>query len=143
MGRAHRAKPPEAIAAERGLLMTNPPYGERLGELPELVRLLPMGEKAKALFLVEHWHCTGNPNLPGHRLGLRAHKQYALKNGALDAKLLLMEIATRTASTPDSDSVSSVSENAGEAQQTSTSAKPAVSEMPKCLPIDWRKTKNV
>ena len=120
---------PEAITAERGLLMTNPPYGERLGELPELVRLYAqLGEKAKALF--PGWILalfTGNPDL-GHRLGLRAHKQYALKNGALDAKLLLMEIATRTASTPDSDSVSSVSENAGEAQQTSTSAKPAVSE---------------
>lgn len=120
---------PETITAERGLLITNPPYGERLGELPELVRLYAqLGEKAKALF--PSWTLalfTGNPDL-GHRLGLRAHKQYALKNGALDAKLLLMEIATHTASMPGSDSVSSVSENGGEAQQTSTSAKPAVSE---------------
>ncbi|WP_219863218.1 bifunctional 23S rRNA (guanine(2069)-N(7))-methyltransferase RlmK/23S rRNA (guanine(2445)-N(2))-methyltransferase RlmL [Vreelandella piezotolerans] len=86
---------PETLTAEQGLLITNPPYGERLGELPELVRLYAqLGEKAKALF--PGWTLalfTGNPDL-GHRLGLRAHKQYALKNGALDAKLLLMEIAS-------------------------------------------------
>ncbi|MBS3666819.1 bifunctional 23S rRNA (guanine(2069)-N(7))-methyltransferase RlmK/23S rRNA (guanine(2445)-N(2))-methyltransferase RlmL [Vreelandella boliviensis] len=84
---------PETLTAERGLLITNPPYGERLGELPELVRLYAqLGEKSKALF--PGWTLavfTGNPDL-GHRLGMRAHKQYALKNGALDAKLLLMEI---------------------------------------------------
>ncbi|CAO1661187.1 bifunctional 23S rRNA (guanine(2069)-N(7))-methyltransferase RlmK/23S rRNA (guanine(2445)-N(2))-methyltransferase RlmL [Halomonas sp. NYA30] len=84
---------PETLTAESGLLITNPPYGERLGELPELVRLYAqLGEKAKALFT--GWTLavfTGNPDL-GHRLGMRAHKQYALKNGALDAKLLLMEI---------------------------------------------------
>ncbi|WP_018916659.1 bifunctional 23S rRNA (guanine(2069)-N(7))-methyltransferase RlmK/23S rRNA (guanine(2445)-N(2))-methyltransferase RlmL [Vreelandella zhanjiangensis] len=86
---------PETLSAESGLLITNPPYGERLGELPELVRLYSqLGEKAKALF--PGWTLamfTGNPDL-GHRLGLRAHKQYALKNGALDAKLLLMDIGT-------------------------------------------------
>jgi 23S rRNA (guanine2445-N2)-methyltransferase / 23S rRNA (guanine2069-N7)-methyltransferase len=84
---------PETLTAESGLLITNPPYGERLGELPELVRLYAqLGEKAKALF--PGWTLalfTGNPDL-GHRLGMRAHKQYALKNGALDAKLLLMDI---------------------------------------------------
>lgn len=84
---------PDALTAERGLLITNPPYGERLGELPELVRLYAqLGEKAKTLF--PGWTLavfTGNPDL-GHRLGMRAHKQYALKNGALEAKLLLMEI---------------------------------------------------
>ncbi|WP_106373422.1 bifunctional 23S rRNA (guanine(2069)-N(7))-methyltransferase RlmK/23S rRNA (guanine(2445)-N(2))-methyltransferase RlmL [Vreelandella songnenensis] len=87
---------PEELAAPSGLLITNPPYGERLGELPELVRLYSqLGEKAKALF--PGWTLalfTGNPDL-GHRLGLRAHKQYALKNGALDAKLLLMAIGAQ------------------------------------------------
>lgn len=86
---------PETLTAGSGLLITNPPYGERLGELPELVRLYAqLGEKAKALF--PGWTLavfTGNPDL-GHRLGMRAHKQYALKNGALEAKLLLMEIGS-------------------------------------------------
>ncbi|CAD5269130.1 MULTISPECIES: bifunctional 23S rRNA (guanine(2069)-N(7))-methyltransferase RlmK/23S rRNA (guanine(2445)-N(2))-methyltransferase RlmL [Halomonadaceae] len=84
---------PETLTAESGLLITNPPYGERLGELPELVRLYAqLGDKAKALF--PGWTLavfTGNPDL-GHRLGMRAHKQYALKNGPLEARLLLMEI---------------------------------------------------
>ncbi|NDL70662.1 bifunctional 23S rRNA (guanine(2069)-N(7))-methyltransferase RlmK/23S rRNA (guanine(2445)-N(2))-methyltransferase RlmL [Vreelandella alkaliphila] len=120
---------PETMTAERGLLITNPPYGERLGELPELVRLYAqLGEKAKALF--PGWTLalfTGNPDL-GHRLGLRAHKQYALKNGALDAKLLLMDIASHTASQPDNVSDLSVSENGEVAQQVSAIAKSAVSE---------------
>ncbi|RUR33840.1 bifunctional 23S rRNA (guanine(2069)-N(7))-methyltransferase RlmK/23S rRNA (guanine(2445)-N(2))-methyltransferase RlmL [Vreelandella nanhaiensis] len=92
---------PETLTETNGLLITNPPYGERLGELPELVRLYSqLGEKAKALF--PGWTLalfTGNPDL-GHRLGLRAHKQYALKNGALDAKLLLMDIGVQNA-TPE------------------------------------------
>ena len=91
---------PETVTAESGLLITNPPYGERLGELPELVRLYAqLGEKSKALF--PGWTLavfTGNPDL-GHRLGMRAHKQYALKNGALDAKLLLMEVGDKPSPT--------------------------------------------
>ncbi|WP_089792749.1 bifunctional 23S rRNA (guanine(2069)-N(7))-methyltransferase RlmK/23S rRNA (guanine(2445)-N(2))-methyltransferase RlmL [Halomonas korlensis] len=77
----------------RGLLITNPPYGERLGELPELVRLYgQLGERVKAAF--PGWQLaviTANPDL-GHRIGLRAHKVYSLKNGPLDARLLLMQV---------------------------------------------------
>ena len=116
---------PETLTAEQGLLITNPPYGERLGELPELVRLYAqLGEKAKALF--PGWTLamfTGNPDL-GHRLGLRAHKQYALKNGALDAKLLLMEIGSVRPAPQESGEPS----EAGVAPQASSTAKPAVSE---------------
>ena len=116
---------PETLTAEQGLLITNPPYGERLGELPELVRLYAqLGEKAKALF--PGWTLamfTGNPDL-GHRLGLRAHKQYSLKNGALDAKLLLMEIGSARPAPQESGEPS----EAGVAPQASSTAKPAVSE---------------
>ncbi len=112
---------PETLSAERGLLITNPPYGERLGELPELVRLYSqLGEKAKALF--PGWTLamfTGNPDL-GHRLGLRAHKQYALKNGALDAKLLLMDIGV-----PATDSGAQAE---GKGVDTPPKTAPAVSE---------------
>lgn len=112
---------PETLTAEQGLLITNPPYGERLGELPELVQLYAqLGEKAKALF--PGWTLalfTGNPDL-GHRLGLRAHKQYALKNGALDAKLLLMAVASHVAR----DETKSDEEGPA----TMPPAKPAVSE---------------
>ncbi|GGW44401.1 bifunctional 23S rRNA (guanine(2069)-N(7))-methyltransferase RlmK/23S rRNA (guanine(2445)-N(2))-methyltransferase RlmL [Vreelandella hamiltonii] len=114
---------PVDLTAEQGLLITNPPYGERLGELPELVRLYAqLGEKAKALF--PGWMLalfTGNPDL-GHRLGLRAHKQYALKNGALDAKLLMMQIGAARESAVPSDSATT------EALAPERPAKPAVSE---------------
>ncbi|HSH56381.1 MAG TPA: bifunctional 23S rRNA (guanine(2069)-N(7))-methyltransferase RlmK/23S rRNA (guanine(2445)-N(2))-methyltransferase RlmL [Halomonas sp.] len=88
-----------------GLVITNPPYGERLGELPELVTLYALlGERVRAAF--PGWQLavfTGNPDL-GHRIGLRAHKQYALRNGPLEAKLLLMAVPERqdgqTAATP-------------------------------------------
>ncbi|SHJ91945.1 bifunctional 23S rRNA (guanine(2069)-N(7))-methyltransferase RlmK/23S rRNA (guanine(2445)-N(2))-methyltransferase RlmL [Halomonas caseinilytica] len=80
-----------------GLLITNPPYGERLGELPELVELYAqLGERARGAF--PGWRLalfTANPDL-GHRTGLRAHKHYSLKNGPLDARLLLMDIPRET-----------------------------------------------
>lgn len=90
------ARPEEAPGT--GLIMTNPPYGERLGELPELVALYgDLGQRLKREF--GGWTLalfTGNPDL-GHRLGLRAHKQYAFKNGPLDCKLLLADIAAGSA----------------------------------------------
>lgn len=81
-----------------GLVITNPPYGERLGELPELVTLYArLGERVRAAF--PGWQLavfTANPDL-GHRIGLRAHKQYALRNGPLEAKLLLMAVPEQVA----------------------------------------------
>ncbi|MGR2738965.1 bifunctional 23S rRNA (guanine(2069)-N(7))-methyltransferase RlmK/23S rRNA (guanine(2445)-N(2))-methyltransferase RlmL [Billgrantia sp. Q4P2] len=76
-----------------GLVITNPPYGERLGELPELVSLYrELGEGVRNAF--PGWRLavfTANPDL-GHRIGMRADKQYSLKNGPLEAKLLLMDV---------------------------------------------------
>ncbi|MGM0702264.1 MAG: bifunctional 23S rRNA (guanine(2069)-N(7))-methyltransferase RlmK/23S rRNA (guanine(2445)-N(2))-methyltransferase RlmL [Pseudomonadota bacterium] len=86
-------RPEELGEAARGLVITNPPYGERLGELPELVSLYAeLGEGVRRAF--PGWRLavfTANPDL-GHRLGLRADKQYALNNGPLEAKLLLLDV---------------------------------------------------
>ncbi|MCE8032475.1 bifunctional 23S rRNA (guanine(2069)-N(7))-methyltransferase RlmK/23S rRNA (guanine(2445)-N(2))-methyltransferase RlmL [Billgrantia tianxiuensis] len=86
-------RPAELGEETRGLVMTNPPYGERLGELPELVSLYrELGEGVRRAF--PGWRLavfTANPDL-GHRIGLRADKQYSLKNGPLEAKLLLMDV---------------------------------------------------
>lgn len=91
--------------ATTGLVMTNPPYGERLGELPALVPLYAsLGERMKRHF--GGWTLgmfTGNPDL-GHRLGLRAHRQYAFRNGQLDCKLLMIDVAARERAV-DEDSV--------------------------------------
>lgn len=79
--------------ARPGLLVTNPPYGERLSdeqELRPLYRLL--GNKLKQEFV--GWHAamfTGNPEL-GKTMGIRAKKNYALFNGALPCKLFLFDI---------------------------------------------------
>ncbi|TFH86371.1 bifunctional 23S rRNA (guanine(2069)-N(7))-methyltransferase RlmK/23S rRNA (guanine(2445)-N(2))-methyltransferase RlmL [Billgrantia azerbaijanica] len=77
----------------RGLVIANPPYGERLGELPELVSLYAeLGAGVCRAF--PGWRLavfTANPDL-GHRIGLRADRQYALNNGPLEAKLLLMDV---------------------------------------------------
>lgn len=95
-GLAELACPQGLEGAPAGLVITNPPYGERLGELPELVTLYAqLGDGVRAAF--PGWRLavfTGNPDL-GHRIGLRAHKQYALRNGPLDTKLLLMAVPQR------------------------------------------------
>lgn len=98
-----------------GLVITNPPYGERLGELPEVVPIYTaLGERLRAEF--EGWQLalfTGNPDL-GHRTGLRATKQYAFKNGPLDCKLLMIPVMVESASRGASVQVSAKSGSAGE-----------------------------
>ena len=86
----HVAPPP---GFELGLVITNPPYGERLGErdaMPKLYRAL--GEALKQRFA--GWHAAvlaGDAEL-GHAIPLRASKKYALYNGALETVLLLFEL---------------------------------------------------
>lgn len=76
-----------------GLLITNPPYGERLGAEAELVHLYRhLGESLKAHFT--GWQAaifTGNPEL-GKRMGIRSNKKYALYNGTIPAQLLLFDV---------------------------------------------------
>lgn len=76
-----------------GLLVVNPPYGERLGEMPELQKLYTLlGERLKKDFV--GWQAavfTGNPEL-GKTMGLRARKHYALFNGAIPCQLLLFDV---------------------------------------------------
>ncbi|MBA2651211.1 MAG: bifunctional 23S rRNA (guanine(2069)-N(7))-methyltransferase RlmK/23S rRNA (guanine(2445)-N(2))-methyltransferase RlmL [Tatlockia sp.] len=75
-------------AHEKGLIITNPPYGERLGELTQLV---PLYHQLGAT-LHEHYQgweaavLTSNPML-SKAIGLRASKHYTLFNGALECKL--------------------------------------------------------
>lgn len=77
-----------------GLVVVNPPYGERLGEVEELQPLYTLlGDRLKAGFV--GWKAavfTGNPDL-GKVMGIRAKKFYALYNGALPCKLLLLDVS--------------------------------------------------
>jgi len=76
-----------------GLLLVNPPYGERLGDEASLVPLyLQLGEILREHFL--GWRAslfTGNPEL-AFKVGVRATKQYVLYNGALPCKLYNFEV---------------------------------------------------
>ena len=79
--------------SEKGLLITNPPYGERLGDTPSLMFLYrTLGERLKQDFA--HWRAavfTGNPDLC-RVMKLRAEKQYRLFNGTIDSRLLLFTV---------------------------------------------------
>jgi 23S rRNA (guanine2445-N2)-methyltransferase / 23S rRNA (guanine2069-N7)-methyltransferase len=75
------------------LVVSNPPYGERLGEEAALRPLYTLlGDQLKQQ--CEGWKAavlTSNPQL-GKEMGLRSKKQYALFNGALPAQLLLFDV---------------------------------------------------
>ena len=77
-----------------GLVLSNPPYGVRLGNEAGLVSLYrTLGTALKTEFL--GWQAgviTGNPEL-GKTMGLRAHKQYRFYNGPIPSRLLLFDIA--------------------------------------------------
>ncbi|MBW0145945.1 bifunctional 23S rRNA (guanine(2069)-N(7))-methyltransferase RlmK/23S rRNA (guanine(2445)-N(2))-methyltransferase RlmL [Marinobacter arenosus] len=87
--------------SSRGLVLTNPPYGERLSERRELGALYgALGDTVKRL--VPGWRLgvfTGAPEY-GKSIGLRSYKQYRLFNGKLPAQLLLFEIDEASAMTP-------------------------------------------
>ncbi|MGH8371374.1 MAG: THUMP domain-containing protein [Gammaproteobacteria bacterium] len=89
-----------ALAANRlpprlrpGLVVTNPPYGERLGEVETLGPLYAgLGSWLKNQCL--GWKAgviTSNPEL-GKQIGIRARKLNAFYNGALECKLLQFDV---------------------------------------------------
>ena len=84
-----------------GLILTNPPYGERLkadGRIASLYRML--GERVRAC--ATGWRLgvfTAVPEM-GHQIGLRSYRQYRLFNGALEASLLLFEVSAAQYRTP-------------------------------------------
>ncbi len=78
---------------QKGLVICNPPYGERLGDEASLLYLYQnLGERLRQACL--GWEAavfTAALDL-GKRMGIRSHKQYAFWNGALPCKLLLIKV---------------------------------------------------
>ncbi|MDD5035167.1 MAG: bifunctional 23S rRNA (guanine(2069)-N(7))-methyltransferase RlmK/23S rRNA (guanine(2445)-N(2))-methyltransferase RlmL [Methylococcaceae bacterium] len=76
-----------------GLLVVNPPYGERLGDAQTLGALYTeLGQTLQTHF--QGWKAsvfTGNPDL-AFKLGIRARRFYKLYNGALECKLFNFEV---------------------------------------------------
>jgi 23S rRNA (guanine2445-N2)-methyltransferase / 23S rRNA (guanine2069-N7)-methyltransferase len=86
----------EAIPTQRwipGLVICNPPYGERLGDTKEVALLYEQfGDILKKHFL--GWQAgliISNPEL-GFRLGIRSRRPTTFYNGALECKLLRLTI---------------------------------------------------
>lgn len=78
----------------KGLLVCNPPYGERLGDTTQLV---PVYQQLGTVLhrFYQGWKAavlTSNPVL-AKAIGLRAGKQYTLYNGPLDCKLYCLDIS--------------------------------------------------
>jgi 23S rRNA (guanine2445-N2)-methyltransferase / 23S rRNA (guanine2069-N7)-methyltransferase len=84
---------PAGLGHAGGLVVTNPPYGKRLGDVEALVPTYEtLGERLKQSFA--GWEAavfTGNAELGAH-LGLRAHRVNTFFNGPLECKLLLFHI---------------------------------------------------
>ncbi|KZZ30280.1 hypothetical protein A3752_17305, partial [Oleiphilus sp. HI0081] len=78
---------------QAGLLLTNPPYGERLGEINLLKTLYGvLGELFERDLL--GWSAgvfTGNADL-GKAICWRSYKQYKLFNGAIESQLILFSL---------------------------------------------------
>lgn len=83
--------PPKGTPA--GLLVTNPPYGERIGDETALIPLYgEIGHVLKERF--GGWKAavfTGNPRL-GREIGIRPEKTHVFYNGPLRCELLTFEI---------------------------------------------------
>jgi 23S rRNA (guanine2445-N2)-methyltransferase / 23S rRNA (guanine2069-N7)-methyltransferase len=85
--------PPTHQDITAGLVITNPPYGERLGEQESLKHLYAhLGARLREHFT--GWEAavfTGNPDL-GKSMGLRSFKQYRLFNGPIPSQLLRFHV---------------------------------------------------
>lgn len=90
----NQAQPePDIHQGHKGLVVINPPYGERLGEEDEVKALyVQIGETLKKSFV--GWQAavlTCNKEL-GLYLGLKAKRDHAFFNGAMECKLFRFEV---------------------------------------------------
>lgn len=88
--------------ADPGLVVTNPPYGERLGVEGELgVLYTLLGDVLKRGFPGwSSWVLCGNPVL-AKRIGLRAVRRHVLWNGPIECRLLDIPISAKPVESTD------------------------------------------
>lgn len=93
---AEHLQRPEGV--DKGLVVCNPPYGERLGERQALAPLYrALGDRLRSGFVGWQAGIIVADDELGHALGLRAHKRYTLYNGALECRLLTFDLAAAPA----------------------------------------------
>lgn len=84
---------PKRSFASGGVLVTNPPYGERLKDSHLEVLYATLGDVLRRRFL--GWNAyvlTGNLDL-GRKIGLRPQRRFPLWNGPIECRLLSFPIA--------------------------------------------------
>jgi 23S rRNA (guanine2445-N2)-methyltransferase / 23S rRNA (guanine2069-N7)-methyltransferase len=90
---ANKFTPPTHHGNQYGIIVTNPPYGERLQGEEDLTQFYrDLGAVLRERFL--NWDMamlSGNPAL-GKELGIHSHKQYNFFNGTLACKLLMFHL---------------------------------------------------
>jgi len=115
---------------EHGLVVTNPPYGERLGEEPTLFFLYQhLGERLKADFA--GWQAavfTGNPELC-KMMKLAADKTYKLYNGAIPSQLQIFNIRARAESQVSSEPLQVSGSDSVDAVEAVSPPEPAATEL--------------
>ena len=81
---------PAPTGVDAGVLIANPPYGERLGEVEELAAFYPrLGDALKRNFTGwQCWFFSGDPALP-KLIRLQAKRRIPLYNGPLECRLYL------------------------------------------------------
>lgn len=93
-------------AEQKGTLICNPPYGERLGTTPALIALYSvLGERLKQQF--PQWNVSifsAEPSLLDC-LRLRSYRQFKAKNGPLDCVQKNYQISDRTSPLNDSEAL--------------------------------------
>ncbi len=79
--------------APAGILIANPPYGERLGEREALAAFYPrLGDALKQRFAGwQCWFLSADSELP-KRIGLKPNRKIPLYNGALECRLYGFDI---------------------------------------------------
>ncbi|MFK5951053.1 MAG: bifunctional 23S rRNA (guanine(2069)-N(7))-methyltransferase RlmK/23S rRNA (guanine(2445)-N(2))-methyltransferase RlmL [Methylococcales bacterium] len=142
------AKP--ATSWKAGLLICNPPYGERLGDDEEISQLyLQFGEVLKSRFV--GWKAAmiiSNPEM-GFRLGVKSQKPITLFNGPLECKLLRLNIEEKSFFVPKAKSqqerIERVTKNSSSEQNGGQTAEMFANRLKKNLKkmTKWAKQQDV
>src|SRR5262249_25195085 len=88
--------PSSATDAPGGVLVTNPPFGERVGTTAALADLYgELGDGLRRKFTGWTGHVLAGNLALAKRIGLRAARRYPLYNGAIECRLLAFPISSR------------------------------------------------
>jgi len=125
---------PTHVALNDGLLVCNPPYGQRLGEEQALIGLYRYLGQVMGREL-QGWQAsvfTGNPEL-AKAIGYRAHKFYRLNNGPIDCKLFNFEITDIWKMRSQDNSISEADHNEAAFEKLSDGARMVANRIRKNL----------